>query len=188
MASITERMMGAARLDVATYTEVESDQTATSQAMLVVVISSVAAGIGAAGSGGAGVIGILGATALALVGWAAWAFIAYFVGTKFLAEPQTQADWGQLLRTLGFASSPGVLRVLGIIPVLGGIIGFLVTLWMLVAMVIAVREALDYQSTGRAVAVCLIGFVVYLFIVMGLAVMFGLAGAGAAALAGAASS
>lgn len=181
MASFTERMIGAARLDAATYNEVEADETATSQAMLVVVLSSVAAGIGA---GGVGVMGLLLGTVLALLGWGAWAFVAYFIGTKFLAEPQTQADWGQLLRTLGFASTPGVLRVLGIVPALGGVISFAASLWMLAAMVVAVREALDYESTGRAVAVCLIGFVVYLAIAVGLGVALGLAGLGAAAASG----
>jgi len=173
--------MGAARLDVATYTEVENDQTATSQAMLVVAISSVAAGIGA---GGAGVMAVIWTTVASLIGWAAWAFVTYFVGTKLLAEPQTKADWGELLRTIGFASAPGVLRVFGIIPVVGTVIAFAASVWMLVAMVIAVREALDYESTGRAVAVCLVGFMVYMFIAIGLGLMMGVAGAVAGAVGG----
>jgi hypothetical protein len=130
------------------------------QAMTVVVISSVAAGIGSLRTmGGAGVIII---TIVAIVGWFIWAGLTYLIGTKLLPEPQTQADLSQLLRTIGFSASPGVLRILGIIPVLGPVINFAVSVWMLVAMVIAVRQALDYQSTGRAVGVCLIGFVVYL--------------------------
>ncbi len=181
MASFTERMMGAARLDVATYNEVEKDESATSQAMLVVVLSSVAAGIGMSGSS---VTGILLGTVLALAGWAAWAFVAWLVGTKLLAEPQTEADWGQLARTLGFASAPGIARVLGILPFLGGLISFAVTLWMIATMVVAVREALDYTSTGRAVAVCLIGFLVYMFIAVGLGVMLGVAGMAASSLTG----
>ena len=181
MASLTERMMGAARLDVATYNEVEKDESATSQAMLVVVLSSLAAGIG---MGGNGFMAIILGTVLALIGWAAWAFVAWLVGTKLLAEPQTEADWGQLARTLGFASAPGILRILGIIPVLGTLISFAASLWMLATMVVAVREALDYTSTGRAVGVCLIGFLVYLVIAVGFGLMVGVAGVAAAGLSG----
>lgn len=182
MGSLTERMMGAARLNVATYNEVEKDETATPQAMLVVVLSSLAAGIGAGG----GVMALLLGTVVALAAWAAWAFVTYFVGVKLLAEPQTEADWGQLLRTIGFASSPGILRVLGLLPAVGGLLSFAVSIWMLVATVIAVREALDYESTGRAVAVCLIGFLVYMAIGVALGLMFGVAGLGMAAMSGAA--
>jgi hypothetical protein len=98
------------------------------------------------------------------VGWFIWAFLTYFIGTRLLPEPQTKADYGELLRTIGFSSSPGVLRVLGIIPMLGNVLNFIVGIWMLVAMVIAVRQALDYKSTWRAVGVCLIGWIVQIAI------------------------
>jgi len=155
-------MIGAAKLDVATYEEVEADTTATGQAMLVVVLSSVAAGIGALGS--MGIVGLLVGTIGALVGWFIWAGLIFIIGTKILPEPQTEADMGQLLRTIGFASSPGILRLLGFIPVLGTMLSFAVAIWMLVATVVATRQALDYKSTGRAVAVCAIGFVVYVVV------------------------
>lgn len=127
------------------------------QAMLVVIISSVAAGIGA--SSVTGVKGLVSGTIVALLGWYAWAYLTYLIGTRLLPEPQTKADYGELLRTIGFSSSPGVLRVLGIIPMLGTIVTFIVSIWMLVAMVIAVRQALDYNSTGRALGVCFIGWI-----------------------------
>jgi len=98
------------------------------------------------------------------VGWFIWALLTYFIGTRLLPEPQTKADYGELLRTIGFSSSPGVLRVLGIIPMLGNVLNFIVGIWMLVAMVIAVRQALDYKSTWRAVGVCLIGWIVQIAI------------------------
>jgi hypothetical protein len=107
------------------------------------------------------------------VAWFIWAFMTYYIGTRLLPEPQTKADYGELLRTIGFSSSPGVLRVLGIIPMLGAIVNFMVGIWMLVAMVIAVRQALDYKSTWRAVGVCLIGWIVQIAI---FALFFWLAG------------
>ena len=171
MASITDRMIRAAKLDVTLYEEVEADKGAMGQAMGVVVLSSVAAGIGTIGT--TGIKGLVLGTIVALVGWFIWAFLTYYIGTKLLPEPQTKADYGELLRTIGFSSSPGVLRVLGIIPMLGSILSFICSIWMLVAMVIAVRQALDYKSTWRAVGVCLIGWIVQILI---FGIFFGLAG------------
>jgi hypothetical protein len=157
MNQLIERMIRAAKLDISLYEEVEADTGALGQAMTVVIMSSVAAGIGTMLQGG--IKGLLLGTVASLVSWYVWAYLTYFIGTKFLAEPQTSADHGELLRTIGFSSAPGILRVLGIIPVLGALVVFAASIWMLVAMVIAVRQALDYQSTGRAVGVCLIGWV-----------------------------
>jgi hypothetical protein len=128
------------------------------QAMGVVVLASLAAGIGSVGT--TGINGLLLGTLAALFGWFIWALITFYVGTKLLPEPQTEADYGELLRTTGFSSSPGVLRILGVVPLLGTIIFVVCGIWMLVAMVIAVRQALDYKSTWRAVGVCIIGWII----------------------------
>ena len=158
MTSFLDRMLRAAKLDVNLYEEVEADTGAMRQAMGVVVLSSVAAGIGGIDTGGLG--GLLMGTIAALIGWYIWAFLTYYIGTKFLPEPQTRADLGELLRTIGFSSSPGLIRILGIIPGLGGVVFLVASIWMLVAMVIAVRQALDYESTLRAVGVCVIGWII----------------------------
>ncbi len=171
MSSLTDRMIRAAKLDVNLYEEVEADRSAMRQAIWVVVLSSVAAGIGSIGT--IGVAGLLIGTIVALIGWFIWAFITYFVGTKILPEPQTNADYGELLRAIGFSSSPGVIRILGIIPFLGWVVNIIAGIWMLVAMVIAVRQALDYKSTGRAVGVCLIGWVIQLIIISAVFFLFG---------------
>jgi hypothetical protein len=162
-------MIRAARLDVSLYEEVEKDVKATNQAILVVVISSICAGIGlaiggqmAGGLGGL-VPGLVIGAITALVGWFVWSFITYFIGTKLFKGPKTEATYGELLRCIGFSSSPGVLRILFFIPILGAIIVFIASIWSLVAMVIAVRQALDF-STGRAIATCLVGFIVMVVI------------------------
>ena len=166
-----DRIVRAAKLDVNLYEEVEADKGAMSQAMGVVVLSSVAAGIGSIGT--MGIKGIIIGAIAALIAWYIWAYITYIIGTKILPEPQTKADHGELLRTIGFSSSPGLLRILAIIPGIGGIIFMLTSVWMLVAMVIAVRQALDYQSTLRAVSVCMIGWVIQAIILMILFAVFG---------------
>ncbi len=175
MASFTERMIGAAKLDVRIYEEVEADTGATRQAMGVVLLSSLAGGIGSVGLGAGGLGGVVVGGILALLGWVTWAFLTYIIGTRLLAEPQTHADVGELMRTLGFAQAPGLLRVLGGFPGLGPIVLSLVSIWMLVAMVVAVRQALDYSSTLRAVGVCVVGWVVsvainVVFLILGSAV------------------
>jgi len=164
-------MIRAAKLDVDLYNEVETDQGATAQAMVVVVLSSAAAGIGNFGHGGLG--GMLIGMVVAIVGWCIWAYMTYIIGTRLLPEPQTKADHGELLRTIGFSSSPGLIRVLGIIPGLAEIVFLVASIWMLTAMVIAVRQALDYVSTWRAVGVCVIGWIVQALFLMLLFTLLG---------------
>lgn len=171
MASFSERIIGAAKLDVRIYEEVEADKGALGQAMSVVVLQSIAAGIGAIGR--EGLFGLIGGIIGALIGWFLWAFVIYLIGTKVLPEPQTRSDMGELLRTIGFASAPGLLLVLGVIPILGPLASLGISIWMLVAMVVAVRQALDYKSTGRAVGVCLLGWLAYVFVAVALGILFG---------------
>lgn len=171
MASFTDRMIRAAKLDVNLYEEVEADKGAMGQAMGVVVLSSVAAGVGTIAYVGLG--GVLMGAIGALIGWYLWAFMTYIIGTKLLPEPQTRSDIGELLRTIGFSTSPGLIRVLGIIPPLTGIVFWVADIWMLVAMVIAVRQALDYKGTFRAVGVCVVGWIVFIFVARFLLYMVG---------------
>jgi hypothetical protein len=172
MATIQDRIIRAAKLDAGLYEEVEADRDATSQAMAVVVLSALAGGIGSLGSGV--LPGLVGGTILALVSWLVWAFLTYLIGTRVLPEPQTKADYGELLRTIGFASAPGLIRVFGLIPGIGALVFLVAGIWMLVAMVIAVRQALDYRSTPRAIGVCLIGWLVQVVILIVAAQLFGL--------------
>ena len=160
MASLAERMVGAARLERATYEEVEHDRAATGQALGVVVLSAVATGLGL----GAGLRGLIINTLASIVMWAIWAALVYAVGTRLLPEPDTRADWGEVARTVGFAQTPGVLRLFGIIPGLGEFIRAAADVWVLIATVVAVRQALDYRSLPRAVGVCLIGWILQIVV------------------------
>lgn len=158
MASFTDRILGAARLDVATYEEVEADESATGQALLVVALSAASSGIGAIGGGFYHFfLGLLGP----IIGWVIYAVAVFLIGGMVFPEPATKADAGQVLRTVGFASAPGLLYFLRLIPFIGGLIAFGIMIWILVATVIAARQALDYQSTPRAVGVCLLAWILY---------------------------
>ncbi|MBU2500847.1 YIP1 family protein [bacterium] len=173
MAGILDRMIRAARLDASLYEEVENDESTLPQALGVVVLSSVAAGIGS--SGVAGPVGLVGGTLAALVGWFVMAFLAHYIGTTILAEPQTRSSIGQVLRTTGFAAAPGVIRVLAFIPVLGTLINLVAGLWMIATFTVAVRQALDYTNIGRALVVVILCSIAYL-ILMGLMALMGMGG------------
>jgi hypothetical protein len=166
--SFAGRVIGAAALDTGTYEEVEADAAATAQAVAVVLLASVAAGLGA--SGGGSIAGVVARSVVALLSWGAWAAIVTQVGGRLLPEPQTRVNTAELLRTLGFAAAPGVIQVLGVIGPLSRPVLVIAWLWMLAAMVVAVRQALDYRQTSRAIVVCLVGGVV----AVGLTVALGL--------------
>ena len=165
------RMIGAARLHPHTFEEVEADSSATYQALLIVVLVGLATGVGSLGVGG--VRGLIGGVAIALVGWALWAGITYLIGTTLFRTAETHASWGQLARTLGFAQSPGIFKVFGLVPVVGPIIFIAVFAWQLAAMVIAVRQALDYSSTWRAIGVVVVGFIPYAVLIVLLQLLLG---------------
>lgn len=164
MTSMVDRMIRAAKLDAQLYEEVEADKGTLGQAMGVVVLASIAAGVGSGALGG--FFGFFIGTAGALFSWFIWAALTYFIGTRILPEPTTRADIGELLRTTGFSSSPGLIRVLGLVPGFTAIVFLVSGVWMLTAMIIAVRQALDYQSTLRAVGVCIIGWIVQVVVLL----------------------
>ena len=136
-----QRAIGVARLDVAVFEEIEADSRATPQALAVVVLSSAAAGIGLTSS--LYDAPVVTRVVLALLLWVFWAGLTYAIGLYLLPEPQTQTSVGELLRTIGFAASPGALRVFGFVPAIGLPLYAIATVWMLIARVIAIRQALD---------------------------------------------
>ena len=171
MQGLAARMLRAAKLDAQLYEEVEHDQAATGQAMLVVILSSVAAGAGSLLLGDFS--GVIFRALDALLGWVAWAILTYLIGTRLLPEPATDSDLGEMLRTVGFSSSPGLIRIAALLPFLAPVssgtrlaifsaVHVAGWIWMLIAMVIGVRQALDYKSTGRAIGVCLIALTIVL--------------------------
>jgi hypothetical protein len=164
MAGFLARMLRASLLDTALYEEVEADTRATWQAVGVVFLSSLALGFGSGAR--EGVRGVVMHTLVVLIAWYTWAYLSYFIGTTVLPEAQTRANHGELLRTLGFTSAPGILRLLGLIPGLIVVVFGLVYGWMLVAMVVAVRQALDYTSMLRAFAVCTMGGLIILGLIL----------------------
>lgn len=159
--TFVDRMIGAAMLDPRAYEEVEADHAATVQALAVVALSAVAAGIGQ-GDRGFAIVHVV----RALFMWVIWAGLAYAVGVYLIPEPETKTNLGQMLRTIGFAASPGILRFFRFIPLLGPLLSLIVGIWMVLAMVVAIRQALDYKSLGRAAVVCLIAW--FVAVVMGL--------------------
>ena len=171
------RMLGAARLDVDTYEDVEKDKGATLQAMIVVILVAISAGVGGLLSAEGDLVrGLAFGAIRGVLSWAVWALVAWIVGTTILKTQETEADWGQLARGTGFAQTPGLLNVFVFVPVVGGVIVFLAFLWQLVCMVVAVRQSLDYTSTRRAIFVIIIAFIPVIIINAILFAVLGLGG------------
>jgi hypothetical protein len=165
-----ERIIGAAKLDPNTFEDIERDQTAIGQAIGVIVLAAISAGIGNVWYGG--MIGILFSAFTSLLGYAVWAVIVWLVGTKLMPDPATKADLPETFRVIAFAAAPGLLGFVTIIPLLGWLLLFVIWLWTIAAMVVAVKQVLDYTDTVKAVIVVVIGFVVNFAITMILGAMF----------------
>jgi len=159
--ALQDRAMRAFRGEAALYEEVEKDPAATQEALIIVAITAVSLGIGAAlgamagGQAGGGVVRLLVGVIGALVGWAVFSFVAYFIGTKLF---NADATWEEVLRTLGYAYTPMVVGIVGIIPIIGGLIILVAALWTLYLSFIAIRSALDVD-TGKTVLTILLSII-----------------------------
>lgn len=159
-----DRVVGAMKLDENTFEDVERDPTAIGQAVGVIVLAAVSAGIGNIWWGG--ITGILQGALMSVLSFLIWSLIVWLVGTKLMPEPTTQADFPQTFRTLGFAAAPGLASVITIIPILGYLLMLVIWLWQIAAMVVAVKAVLDYSTIGKAIVVVLIGFVVNIIVTL----------------------
>ena len=157
-----QRIGGVLRLDATVFEEIEANTTVTGQAVAVVVTASIAAGLGAGALSGP--IEMVRETLGALIGWIMWAAVTYVIGARLMPEPQTRTSMGELLRVIGFSYAPNFVDVLALLPFIGGVVRIVVAFWLLAATVIAARQALDYRSTGRAIVVVMIGWLVFVVI------------------------
>jgi hypothetical protein len=166
------RLLGAAMMDAGMYEGIEADRRTTMQALSAVALASLAAGIGAGEWLGTRLATLAAVAALGIITWSAWAMLVFQLGTRVMPDADTLADWGQLLRTTGFASAPGLLLVFGLIPNGRLAVFAIVGVWMLAAMVFAVKHALDYRHLSRALAVCVLAASVSLGLAFGVSTLF----------------
>jgi Yip1 domain len=170
--SFARRIVGAATLEPDIYEEIEEDRTAAGQALTVVLLSSVAAGIGSGGRTGLAVLGfVVNAVVFAVLTWGMFSYLTCEIGSRLLATPDTRTDRGELLRTLGFATAPGFIQVFGLLPGAMVPVFAIAILWTLVASIVAVRQALDFTSTARAVAVCALSLLLSLAVALSLGML-----------------
>lgn len=179
-AAMINRVVRAARLDVDLYEGVEADTSLTQEALIVVVLVSIAGGIGSflagifSGSIGSALLGLILSVVLGVISYYIWAYVTYFVGTELF---EGTADVGELLRTLGYASGPRVLSILTFIPCLGPLAGLVGAIWALVAGVVAVRQALDFDTT-KTILTVVIGWVIVFIVTILVSVVLGAGAAG----------
>jgi hypothetical protein len=166
------RVFGTMRLDAATYEGIEADPSAIEQAVVVVVAFALAAGIGMTWPSPAPAA-LAAAVAVSLAGWFSWAALVYYLGVHVFPGPKTRADIGELARTIGFSAAPGVFFVLLGLPVSRPLVFGVISAWMLASMVVAVRQALDFSHTARAVGVCAAGWLLAALVALVIGLAFG---------------
>ncbi|MBN1246764.1 MAG: YIP1 family protein [Anaerolineae bacterium] len=178
-----ERILGVFKLDRAVFAEVEHDESATTQAAIVVAIVAALSVVGTILQSlltlvrggelqiGGLLLGIVVTFVLAFVNWAVWSGVTYLVGTRLF---KGEATLQEMLRVIGFASAP---RMLQIIPCIGGIVG---SIWALIASYFAIKEGLDLDDTGTIVTI-LVGWLITVVIgfLVGLLGVGGAMGVGA---------
>jgi len=184
MGNLADKMIRAARLDANFYVQVMNDPAAIRQALLVVLIYSSFAGIGAGlltlpdVDAGQFVLNLFVGLFSALVLWFVWSFVTYFIGTTLFKGPQTPwrviATYGELLRAIGFAATPGILLIFILIPLIGIFLSLAACVWMFIATVIAVREALDF-STWRSICTCFVSGILHLVFAILIILVLGVA-------------
>lgn len=170
---LISRIFRALTLDPHLFEEVEHDKSATLQALFIMLLSSAATGLGAIKVGG--IWGLLVATALSFAGWIVMTCLIYVIGTKLFPESQTRTTIGELIRVLGFASTPGLLRVIAFfLPYISALVLLVIWIWIFVAMVVATRQALDFKNTWNAIWVCVVGIIAYALVYILLLFAYGL--------------
>jgi hypothetical protein len=170
--SFQNRVAGALMLRPAVFEDVEHDPASMAQATAVVLLASVSSGLAFVSAGGLTVV--LLSAVWALVWWSLFAGLLWIAGTKVIPGRQTEADVGQLLRTIGFAQAPRLFACAGAAPIVGWPIGLAVFAWSVAATVVAVRQALDYESTARAAAAVALAVVVAFVLTAAAALLTGL--------------
>lgn len=166
------RFIGALMLDAGTYEDIEADRGAGGSAFLVIALACAAGAFAAKSLSVAGSPGFAIAMAMMLGWWIVWAMLITAIGTRLLPEPQTRSNPSELLRSIGFAAAPGTFFALAAMPAAAMFVYILVSLWMIAATVIAVRQALDYTTTWRAVAVCVIAWLLSFGVIAAVGTVF----------------
>ena len=172
MTLFLRRFIGALTLDAGAYEDIESDRRAGASAVFVIALACGAGAFAARSLSIAGSPGFALAMAMMIGWWIVWAMLITAIGTRLLPEPQTRSNPSELLRSIGFAAAPGTLFALAAIPVAAAYVFVVVSLWMIAATVIAVRQALDYTTTWRAVAVCVIAWLLSFGVIAAVSTVF----------------
>ena len=166
------RFVGTLALNPAAYEDIEADTRSAMQSVIVVLAVTAAAGFAAMGLGLVGVTGFVTGAIMMLGGWLLWVSLIATIGTTALAEPQTRSNARELLRTLGYAAAPGVFFAFAAMRAVAPLVIAVVSIWMIAAAVVAVRQALDYRSTGRAIALCALSWAVSAGLLIAIGLIF----------------
>ena len=142
------RMLRAARLDPALYTELRSEPLALTQGLLVLLLASLAIAVGAGirevGESHAFSRGVVAGLFVMPGLWLIQAASAFFLGRVAIDPGQAKGSGKDLLAAILFATAPGVLFVGFALPGTAGfVVATIVRSWIVFATGMAVRGTMD---------------------------------------------
>jgi hypothetical protein len=172
MTRFLKRFIGVMALDPAAFEEIEGDRLAGLQSVAVVVLVCLAGGFATRGLGLIGIPGFVAGAIVSLGAFLVWSVVVMTLGTITMAEPQTRSSMPEVLRVLGFSAAPGVLIAFAAMPAVAPVVCAIVAGWMIAAAVMGVQRALDYRSWTRAIAVCVVAWLLSTGVVLAALMMF----------------
>jgi hypothetical protein len=164
-----DRVLRAVRLDPTLYREVAADDRLMGEAALIVLAATLLSAIGTGIGSRSWVLGF-GAELINgfLIGWLLWAVIANLVGDFIGGRSQLS----EMVRALGYANAPRFVGVLGFLPCVGPIFRLAAWLLTIAAGVVAIREAMDFD-TFKALVTAVIGLAAYIIFNMLIGLVYG---------------
>jgi hypothetical protein len=172
MSLFFRRFIGALVLDAGIYEDIEADPRSAMQSVIVVMAVCLAGGVASLGPGAASASAFVTGTIVSLGAWLVWVSVIKTIGTVAMPERQTRSTLPELLRVLGFAAAPGVFIALAAMRSVAPLVIVVVAVWMIAAAVLGLRQALDYRSTARALAVCVAGWLLSFGVIGAVLMMF----------------
>ena len=161
MNKFVERLLNVSRFNLKVYDEILADKSAFSTALGVVFLLGFAASIG---EGAVDFVPLVRVTAVTIIALILSIYVTYVLGTKVFPEKEETPDWEKFLSAVSYACAPGMFYVLGLFPFLRQIVFLVVSVWLFVSVVAAVRHVMNYTSLGRALIVSLGGGLLYFMI------------------------
>ena len=171
---LADRLIRLVRLDTSVFDEVRQDPAATIPAVVVAAASTFLAGIGGwlwwwvqdyGDSGDIFIKSTIIGSLLSIVLWVLWLLVSWVILTQVFRE---EADWQQMLRTMGMATLPLALSAIMFVPLISFGVA-LASIALFFGLTTIAIQAVTPANAARVLVANLAGFAVWA-IILGLMV------------------